>query len=74
LLTSVNIQVKFILPSCQVLISRSVLIFVVEARQRAEGRRQKAEGRREEDFTLFTFVDIPSFICVYLLIASFLVN
>jgi hypothetical protein len=28
---------------------------------------QKAEGRREEDFNLLTFLDIPSFICAYLL-------
>jgi hypothetical protein len=41
-------------------ISRWALIFVVEARQRAE-------GRREEDFSLLIFVDIPSFNCGYLL-------
>ncbi len=28
---------------------------------------QSNEGRREEDFSLLTFVDIPSFICAYLL-------
>jgi hypothetical protein len=29
-------------------LSRSALIFVIGARQRAEGRRQKAEGRRQK--------------------------
>jgi hypothetical protein len=35
-------------------ITGSALIFVV-------GARQRAEGRREEGFNLLTFVDIPSF-------------
>jgi hypothetical protein len=32
--------------------------------------RVRIEGRREEDFSLLTFVDIPSFICAYLLMLS----
>jgi hypothetical protein len=42
-------------------ISRWALIFVVEAKQ-------KAEGRREEDFSLLIFVNITTFIYVRLLI------
>jgi len=53
--------------SSSLILSRLALIFTVEARQRTEGRGQKAEDRREENFSLLTFVDIPSFICVYLL-------
>jgi len=58
-------------------LSRWALIFVVEARQRVlvPGRERsgkeapgRAECRREESFRLLTFVDIPAFICAYLLI------
>jgi hypothetical protein len=46
------------------IISRLALTFVVEARQ-------KAEGRRKEYLILLTFVEIPSFICAYLLKSGF---
>jgi hypothetical protein len=45
------------------LISRWALIFVVKARQKAPG----LLCTREEDFSLLTFVYIPSFIYAYLL-------
>jgi hypothetical protein len=47
----------------QIRLSRWALILVVETRQKAP----KQKAFMEEGFRLLTFVDIPAFICTYLL-------